>query len=365
MRKRCFAVLALAARVLGAQGHTHQPATPEKLGTVHFATSCKPAVTARFDRAIALLHSFEFGTAIRGFTDVLRADSSCAMAQWGIAMSRWSNPMVASNRAPAQLTLGREVAGAAAHSRGGATDRERMYIDPVAELYRDFEHVDQRTRVLAYERAMDVLSTKFPADTEAMIFHAIALTASAPPTDKTYTRQLKAAAILEPIYAKQPGHPGIAHYLIHTYDVPALAPKAASAARRYAAIAPSAAHALHMPSHTFTRIGDWNASVGTNRRSIEVALREGSIGEALHASDYAVYALLQMQQNAAAKAILDSLPLLAARFDPNVIAGAAPGSAAVFAMAAIPARYALERRAWPEAAALQPKSSAFPWAEAM
>jgi tetratricopeptide (TPR) repeat protein len=355
----------LASRVLAAQEHQHTPATPEKLGTVHFATSCAPAVAPRFDRAVALLHSFEFGAAIRAFNEVLAADSTCAMAHWGIALSRWSNPMAPSNRPATQLTQGQAAVDGARAVWSKSTDRERMYIGAVAELYHDFERVAQPARVVAYERAMKALAMKYPADTEAKIFHAIALTASAAPTDKSYAKQLEAAAILEPIFAKQPRHPGIAHYLIHTYDVPALASQAAAAARRYAAIAPSAAHALHMPSHTFTRIGQWNASVATNRRSFDVALTDGSIAEALHASDYSIYALLQMRRDSVAKAIVDRLPALVARFDPNAIGGAAPGSAGVFAIAAIPARYALERRAWAEAAALQPSASAFPWTEAM
>jgi hypothetical protein len=358
-------VVSLASR-LAAQGHVHPAGAPaEKLGTVHFPTSCSPAVAPHFDRAVALLHSFEFGASMRAFNDVLAADSTCAMAHWGIAMSRWTNPMAADIRVPALLQQGRLAADAATRLSGHATERERLYIAAVGQLYRDYEHVDQRTRQVAYEGAMGELSTRQPADTEAMIFHAISLAASAPPTDKTYANQLKAGAILEPIFAKQPNHPGLAHYIIHAYDVPALAPQAAAAARRYADIAPGAAHALHMPSHTFTRVGMWQESVETNARSIVAAKREGALAEALHASDYAEYANLQMGRNAAAKAILLSLPPLAAKFDPNAITGAAPGSAGVFALAAIPARYALERRAWPEAAALEPHASAFAWCEAM
>jgi hypothetical protein len=212
---------------------------------------------------------------------------------------------------------------------------------------------------------MNELAMRQPADTEAMIFYAISLTASAPPTDKTYANQLKAGAILEPLWAKQPNHPGLAHYIIHTYDYPALADKARAAAERYAVIAPSAAHALHMPSHTFTRVGMWQESVDANTRSIQVALSTGSIAEALHASDYAMYANLQMGKDSDAKAVLDGLPVLAARFDQNAITGAAPGSAGVFALAAIPARWVLERSAWTEAAALEPKASAYPYTEAM
>lgn len=337
----------------------------EQLGTVHFRTSCNPSVEQPFDRAVALLHSFEFGGSIRAFNDVLAHDSTCAMAYWGLALSRWTNPMAPGVRAPAQLAPGRQAAEAALRLASRASARESLYIAAVGELYKDYEHVDQSARVAAYARAMRGLVSSQPADTEAKIFYAIALTASAPPADKTYANQLEAGRILEPIFAKQPNHPGLAHYIIHTYDVPALAPKAVAAANRYSMIAPSAAHALHMPSHTFTRVGAWQQSISANDRSMRVAERDSSIGEALHASDYAVYAHLQLAQDSAAKALLDRLPSLAARFDPTAITGAAPGSAGVFALAAIPARYALERRDWRAAAALEPHSSAFPWTEAM
>jgi len=360
------ALLTLPTLCAFAQEHQHpQGAPPGEFGTVHFATSCSPKVAPQFDRAVALLHSFEFGASIRAFNEVLATDSTCAMADWGIALSRWSNPMAAGNRSVAQLQQGKQSVDAATRLAPRATERERGYINAVSQLYDDFEHRDQRTRIVAYERAMNELVMRQPADTEAMIFYAIALTASAPPTDKTYANQLKAGSILEALWPKQPGHPGIAHYIIHTYDYPALADKARAAAQRYASIAPSAAHALHMPSHTFTRVGMWEESVNTNNRSIKVALSTGSIAEALHASDYAMYAYLQMGKESDAKAILDGLPALAARFDPNAVTGAAPGSAGVFALAAIPARWVLERNAWAEAAALEPKASAYPYTEAM
>jgi len=353
---------ALASLVVTA---TRATAQDERLGTVHFPTSCSAAVSSRFDRAVALLHSFEFGASIRAFDEALTRDSTCAMAYWGIALSRWSNPMAARVRTPEQLAPGRDAANSALRLGANATDRERSYISAVGELYKDYEHVAQSTRVAAYAGAMKNLVATQPADTEAKIFYAIALTASASPTDKTYAKQLEAGRILEPIFAKQPNHPGLAHYIIHTYDVPALAPKAVAAADRYSAIAPSAAHALHMPSHTFTRVGEWQQSIDVNRRSMQVAEHDASIAEALHASDYAVYAHLQLAQDSAAKAVLDRLPALAARFDPTAITGAAPGSAGVFALSAMPARYALERRDWRSAAALEPKASAFPWTEAM
>ena len=349
--------------VAGAQEPVH-PQSIEKLGRVHFETSCAREVAPDFDRAVALLHSFEFGSSIRAFNTVVSGDSTCAMAYWGLALSHWGNPMAITNRSPALLQRGRDATNTAMRLGSNATARERDYIAAVSRLYGDYEKRDQWTRVGDYEKAMGEVVGRHPSDTEAKILHAIALAASAPPTDKTYANQLKAGAILESMLATQPEHPGIAHYIIHSYDVPALAVRAATAARRYAEIAPSAAHALHMPSHTFTRVGMWQESVNTNLRSIEVAAGEGSWAEALHAADYAMYAYLQMRNDSAARTILARLPVLAARFDPDAVTGAAPGSAGVFALASIPARYALERGAWGEAAGLQPERSAFPHAEA-
>jgi hypothetical protein len=358
------ALSAIATRS-AAQDHAHTDASHEKLGAVHFSTSCNAAAQGEFDRAVALLHSFEFGAAIRGFRSVLDVDSSCAMAHWGIALSQWSNPMAAGNKTAEQLMRGRLSADSAAHLSGKATERERLYIAAVGELYKDFARVNQQDRVIAYEKAMNDLVVRHPADTEAKIFHAISLVASASPSDKTYARQRQAGATLQTLWVKQPNHPGLAHYLIHTYDYPALASHGAAAARRYADIAPSAAHALHMPSHIFTRTGLWRESIETNLKSMEIAESTASIAEALHAADYAAYAYLQTGNDSAAKSIVDRLPALAARFDPKAITGAAPGSAGVFALAAIPARYALEREAWSEAASLEPKASAFPWTDAM
>jgi hypothetical protein len=365
---RPLVVLAIVGElVLARQPRAQQaPSGSAELGTVHFATSCRPAVSAQFDRGIALLHSFEFGSAIQTFSGVLASDSSCAMAEWGIALSRWTNPMAAGIRSPAQLEPGRQAAELATRLGVRATERERGYIAAVSQLYDHAADRSQRERVVAYERAMHDLTVAQPADTEALIFYAISLVASAPPTDKTYANQLKAGKILEPLWAKLPNHPGLAHYIIHTYDVPALADQARAAAARYASIAPSAAHALHMPSHTFTRVGMWEESVRTNLRSIETAIATGAIGEALHASDYAVYANLQLGREADAKALLDrAMTTLAAKFDPNAVTGAAPGSAGVFALAAIPARWTLERGAWADAAALKPARSSYPYADAI
>jgi tetratricopeptide (TPR) repeat protein len=364
MTRLCAVVIAVGCTLHASPVHA-QHAERQRLGTVHFETTCSPLVATQFDHAVALLHSFEFGASIKAFGSVLATDSTCAMAYWGIALSRWTNPMVPNARPVPLLEAGRQAVSAATRLSGGISERERGYVHAVGQLYDDFEHADQRTRVAAYERAMRELVMREPADTEAKIFHAIALVASAPSGDTTYANQLEAGSILEALWVRQPNHPGLAHYIIHSYDYPALAHKARAAALRYASIAPDAAHALHMPSHTFTRLGMWEESVRANTRSMKIAQREGSIAEALHAADYAMYADLQMGRNSDARAILDGLPSLAAHFDPDAITGAAPGSAGVFALAAIPARWALERSAWAEAAALEPQTSAFPYAEAM
>ncbi|HEV7820148.1 MAG TPA: hypothetical protein VGO84_03150, partial [Burkholderiales bacterium] len=269
---RMAIVAIVVGLILPASAYPQHHYPDDGLGTVHFATSCSAAVAPRFDRAVALLHSFEFGASIRGFNDVLAIDPTCAMAYWGIALSQWTNPMAPGNRSVAQLKLGSEAVATAARLAAHASERERQYVGAVGELFNDFQHKDQRTRVATYATAMNDLVTRQPADTEALIFYAISLTAAASPTDKTYANQLKAGSILEALWVKQPNHPGLAHYIIHTYDYPALAYKARVAAQRYSIIAPSAAHALHMPSHTFTRVGMWQESIDTNDRSMRAAL---------------------------------------------------------------------------------------------
>ncbi|HUD97511.1 MAG TPA: hypothetical protein VMO24_08205, partial [Woeseiaceae bacterium] len=279
-------ILLLAAPA-AAQVSDHEHAVPEKLGRVHFETSCSPEVTEAFDRAVALLHSFSFSTAKQAFLDVVAVDPSCAMAHWGVAMTQWSNPF-SLQRSAATLADGHAAAARAA-AAGNPTPRERAYIAAVTELYRDYETVDQRTRVVAYEKAMERLHEEYPDDREATAFYALAINQTALPTDKTYSQQLKAAALLEELFAEDPEHPGLAHYIIHAFDHPPLASGALEAARRYASIAPSAPHALHMPSHTFTRVGSWQESIDTNIASARTALRDGSTAEALHAMDYQVY----------------------------------------------------------------------------
>jgi hypothetical protein len=234
----------------------------------------------------------------------------------------------------------------------------------LGELYKDVEKVDQRTRILAYEQAMAALQSSWPDDREAKIFYAVALVQSALPSDKTYKNQLAAGAILDPLASELPDHPGIAHYLIHTYDNPSLASRGLVAARRYAKVAPAAPHALHMPSHTFTRVGSWQESIDTNLASAEAAQREHSTIEELHALDYQAYAYLQTAQDAAAAKVIAQLDALAQGL-PTARPDAAPIPAGYYALAAIPARYALERGDWKGAAALTVRTSAFPWTDAL
>ena len=363
-----FAISAAVAVLLfapgaNAQDHKHASAT-EKLGTVAFATSCSAAAQPQFNRAVALLHSFEFLRAIEAFGATLTTDPSCAMAEWGIALSRWSNPFAVGRRPAGPLQQGRDAVERA-RTIGTKTDRERAYVDAVSRLYADFETTDQTARLLAYRDGMSKVAAAHPNDSEASIFYALSIAAAASPTDKTFADQLKAGAILERLIGRQPDHPGLAHYIIHSYDFPPLADRALEAARRYAKIAPSAPHALHMPSHTFTRLGYWQESIDTNTASAAVARRDGAVAEELHTMDYRTYAYLQTAQDRDARRMLDALPELAARFDPDALGSAAPGSAGVFALAAIPARYALERGAWADAAKLEPHPSKFPYTEAL
>jgi hypothetical protein len=347
-----------------AQEHQHATSTTEKLGVVNFATSCSAAAQPVFNRAVALLHSFDYGRAIEGFTTTLKTDPSCAMAEWGIALSRWGNPFGPGIRPPAPLQQGLDAVNRA-KAIGLKTQRERAYVEAVAQLYTSFATLDQRTRMIAYRDTMEKVADANPNDSEAAIFYALALAAAAPPTDKTYADLLKAGAILDKIFAAQPDHPGLAHYIIHSYDVPPLADRALEAARRYAKIAPSAPHALHMPSHTFTRVGYWQESIDANIASAEAAKREGSTAEELHSMDYRTYAYLQTGRDAAARGLVEALPEVNARFDPHVVSGAAPPAAGVFALAAVPARYALERGAWADAAKLVAHPSEYLYADAL
>ncbi len=364
-RIKVFAALLLVFAATRGMTQEHEHANDEKLGEVHFATSCSEVARGEFNRAVALLHSFQFSRAIDGFNAVLGDDPTCAIAYWGIALSAWSNPFAPGIKGADQLQLGRKNAERG-KSQGAKTDRERAYLAAVGKLYGDFENTPQQARLLAYRDAMRDVAAKYPEDHEALIFYALALAVAEDPADKTYTDRLKAGAILEKLFEEEPTHPGLAHYIIHAYDVPALAGRALIAARRYAEIAPDAPHALHMPSHTFTLLGYWQESIDSNVAAAAAARRQGQTAEELHASDYETYAYLQTGQDEAAAGIVSSLPEIASRFDPKaVLIGAGPPAAGYFALAAIPARYAMERQDWQQAEGLALRETPFPYTDAM
>src|SRR6185295_13195729 len=345
----------LTAGPLGAQGKT-----TERLGTVRFVTSCAPTVQPRFDRAVALLHSFHLDAAVDAFTEVAAADPACGMAHWGVAMAWLGNPLAGPPSARGLKEGGAAVARARA--AGARTARENDYIGAIEIFYKDADTVPHRTRALAYEKAMEQIATRYPADREAAVFHALALNITLDPNDKTYANQLKAAGILEQVFAAQPDHPGVAHYLIHSYDFPPIAAKGLPAAKRYASIAPAAPHALHMPSHIFTRVGSWQESIESNRASAKAAADTLAAGgsqtglrsyEGLHAYDYMMYGYLQLARDREARALVEEVTATR-KLNVDHFAGA-------FALAAIPARYALERGQWAEAAALTPTPSDLAW----
>jgi tetratricopeptide (TPR) repeat protein len=330
----------------------------EKLGKVNFPTSCSAAAQPQFERGVALLHSFWFSEATRSFRAAAQADPSCGIAHWGVAMAFLGNPL-GGPPTPKGLEEG-SAAVARGKAAGAKTPRELDYINAIGAFYKDHDKVDHRTRAIAYEKAMESLARRFPEDREAAIFYALSLNVTLDPGDKTYANQLKAAAVLEKIFAEQPEHPGVAHYLIHSYDFPPIAKKGLDAARRYAGIAPSAPHALHMPSHIFTRLGYWQESIDSNRASATAAkdeLKQAKLDagsyNALHAMDYIAYAALQLARDREARAMVDEVRGID-KIDSEQFAAA-------FAFAAIPARYALERRAWAEAAELGLHPSSLSW----
>ena len=318
----------------------------QKLGKVNFETSCKPEAQKQFNRAMLYQHSFWYRSSQRAFEDVLKADPDCGIAYWGIALSLLWNPHVppsAKNLAEGAVMI------AKGKSVGAKTQRERDYLDALGVMYADHEKVDHRTRIVAYAKAMEQLAQRYPNDVEAQIHYALALNTSASPADKTYANQLKGAAILEPIAKRQPQHPGVAHYLIHLYDYPPIAEKGLDAAKRYAKIAPAAAHAQHMPSHIFTRVGYWKESISSNAEAARVAKLDKEPSDQLHAMDYQVYAYLQLGQDKKAKALIEEMKTVAG-FPETFIVGP-------YALAISPARYAVERGDWKAAAELQVRPS--------
>ena len=327
----------------------------EKLGNVTFLTSCDRKVQGQFDRAVAMLHSFWFEQGEKAFREVLERDPSCAIANWGIATILIGNTFA--GNATAQDAQKAKEAIQRGRLIGAKTERERYYIEAIAEYYDRFGDRPHSARMKSLADAFEVVAKRFPKDDEAQIFYAIYLTATQSPNDKTFADTLKAAQILEPQFKKHPDHPGVAHYLIHSYDYPPIAEKGLSAAKRYADIAPSAPHALHMPSHIFTRVGAWQASVATNRRSVEAAMAEKEAAGGLHAMDYMVYAHLQLAHDMDAGSIMQKAL--------NVTGMSASNIGAAYALAAIPARVALERGMWKEAAQVELRTSKFPQTDAM
>ena len=341
--------------------HEHPAGDVGKLGKVNFPVSCDPSVQSQFNSAVAMLHSFWYEKANETFTQVAQRDPTCAMAYWGIAMTYyhqiWSAP------GPADLKAGL-AAVEKAKSLGGRTQRERDYISAIESFYQDSDKLDHHARVLRYEKAMGDLQARYSDDPEARIFYALSLLATSlntSPADKTYAREKKAGAILEKIFVEQPEHPGVAHYIIHAYDYPPLAERALDASRRYAKIAPNSPHALHMPSHIFTRLGLWQESIDSNLASAASAVKNNSPGNELHAKDYLIYAYLQRAQDREAKQALEHPPPGRAD-DPQYMHW-------LFATGTSSARYAIERHQWSEAAKLPVLRNTFPrerysWTEA-
>ncbi len=345
---------AFAAGLSGAPVAFGQDEADQRFGTVHFATSCNETAQRRFDRGMRYQHSFWYRQSKEIFEEVLKADSECGIAYWGIALSLLINPHAPPPGPNLPLGLAAIQKGKAV---GAKTQRERDYIDALAVFYTDYDKVPHGARVQAYLKAMETLAARYPNDDEAQIFYAITLNVAASPNDKTYSNQLKGAAILEPIFRSQPRHPGVAHYLIHLYDTPALAEKGIEAAKRYSGIAPAAPHAQHMPSHIFTRVGAWNESIASNTESARAAKDGKEIDDQLHAMDYMVYAYLQLGQDQKAQGVVSEM---------NAVTGINPDRfVGPYALAVSPARFVVERGDWKSAAELQVRPSKFAYADAM
>ena len=331
-----------------------QEETDQRFGTVHFATSCNETAQRRFDRGMRYQHSFWYRESKEIFEEVLKADPECGIAYWGIALSMLNNPHLPPP--PANLPLGLEAIKKA-KAVGAKSQRERDFIDALLVFYADYDKIPHGARIQAYLKAIEAVAQRYRQDDEAQLFYGITLNVAASPNDKTYSNQLKGAAILEKVFERQPRHPGVAHYLIHLYDTPALAEKGLDAANRYSEIAPAAPHAQHMPSHIFTRIGYWKESIALNTVSARVAKADKEPIDQLHAMDYLVYAHLQLAQDAKARAVVDEMSMVR-NVDPNVLPGP-------YALAASPARYTIERGDWNGAAELKPPSTRLPHVQAI
>ena len=359
-------VVVVSASTVSQAQHAPNPslgAHHQQFGNVHFAVSCSPAAQEQFDIAVSMLHSFYYPETIKAFKKVAEIDPDCAMAYWGIALSQRPNPLVPPF-APEALHQGAEAIeqGKSLHPK---TQRERDWLDAAERFFKDSDTVDQKTRTKAYEKAMERLYARYQDDNEAALFYALALNESADLSDKNHTNQLKAASILEKVKAEVPNHPGVIHYLIHSYDYAGLADRAVSAADEYAAIAPSAPHALHMPSHTYSMLGMWEKSIDSNKACVaaskEFARQHNPPGVAdpteAHALDFMEYDYLQLGQDKQAKDVVEEAASLK-KFS-TVRRTVSLG------LAAVPSRYVLERGAWTEAVQLQPLDSPYAYAQSI
>jgi tetratricopeptide (TPR) repeat protein len=363
-------ILAAAFAALATQplwAHENDPVNAKQggrsqFGKVHFPTSCSPAAQEQFELGLAQLHSFFFPETVKTFSAIPQLDADCAIAYWGIAISQRPNPLVGPFD-PATLKRGLEAVDKG-EAVGAKTERERDWLAALKEFYKDYDKVDQDTRTRNYERAMEALAKKYPSDVEAKIFHALALNETF--DHKSMDPLLEAIKILEPLDKKHPDHPGITHYLIHSYDFAPIAKKGVPAADKYARMAPAAPHAQHMPSHIYSMVGLWEKSIESNQKAVEVSKQIGAknwpgtgkiFPQASHAWDFMAYAHLQLGQERRAKQIIDELKVAQMGFYPNI--------AAYTGMIAPPARYYLERQDWKGAAQLEPLGSPNPAAEAI
>ncbi len=347
---RLILALVLLLSASSAEQEAHSHSAPEKLGVVSFPISCRPEVQQQFDRGVALLHSFAYADARSSFQAVVTQDERCAMAHWGIAMTYfrqlWEPPILPATVSSAQKEI------AQAQQLVTNSERERKFIEALGDLYRDADSVPYRTHALNYERAMSAIASQNSADVEAQVFYALALLANASPSDKTHSKQKQAASLLEPLYRSHPQHPGIPHYLLHAYDNAEMAPKGLQAAKAYAQIAPSAPHALHMPSHIFTRLGLWDDSIASNLAAAKTAQQQSDMGEELHAMDYLVYAYLQTGRDSEADQMVQQLHGVSGLDVADFKIG--------YAYTVMPIRLAVERAEWADAAKIVPPVRAPP-----
>jgi len=365
-RSRWLCPIALLAGsiLLGAQGASAQtntnPLMEGRGGDLNFPIACGGEIQPRFDAALAALHSFWYGQSVKEFSAVTQAAPNCAIAHWGIAMSLWNQLWAPPG--PEKLQAGREAIEKA-RSAAQKSPREADYIDALATFYTDSDKLDHRTRALAYSKKAEALAQKYPEDREARIFYALSLLASADPLDTSYKRQLEAGAILEKLFAELPTHPGVAHYIIHAYDYPGLVDRALAAALKYQVCVTAVPHAIHMPSHTFVLLGRWQDTIKANVAGEEAERQRGTPEDRIHDLDYLVLAYLQLAQDAKAKQVVD----LARQIEDDMVARKHDSGlrSRHYNLAALEARWALERHDWAAASTLPLRPNRYPYAEAI